>query len=573
VDAWIAEIDALAAALNPGSGQIASHVGKLADADDARLVADGLRRTAQHVKPDTVQVGFGGHFSSGKSSLINLLIGTPLLPTSDYPETGVACLLRSGDANRVLVRTDADVTEVPFSTEAIASYVSLIGDDGDYRQEVRAVQDLRIILANRPIPAGATWVDSPGINDASARTMEVPAKVARDSHVLVWVVNSRQPLALTEQAFLAEHMTQAGPTSVVFLVNVFLENDTTEAWEAFITSRAYRHETRITESIDTGNVPPCVVFASARAAALQRDGFGGPQACALVASISDPAAPRIVATRLFRAERELCRLLAELHARMAAEQQRVTTASAMAAEHEKRRKRRHEEFLRAVRKEIADVFAAASDVAENCARSVQPAASGSLQSASSYGEALTQRLRDTMAELADDLASAIDRCALRHGHSTLGNRGRSDIVNLLEPDNVVISGPGSGGDIAAGATAGAVIGGIIGSLFFGIGAAPGAAIGSALGAGAGGSSATSKQRAAIRSQLAQAGAAATAQMLSRKDAITARAERYCALDAPAAAPVDDTRLNALRDVRRQLETDALGPVTTALAAWQAKAGG
>src|SRR4051812_49887513 len=46
-------------------------------------------------RPD-VRLVVGGHFSCGKSTMLNMLLGRDLLPTGDLPETGVPCELRSG---------------------------------------------------------------------------------------------------------------------------------------------------------------------------------------------------------------------------------------------------------------------------------------------------------------------------------------------------------------------------------------------------------------------------------------------------------------------------------------------
>jgi hypothetical protein len=585
-----AEIRAIADALHPESpamGPVTEQLTRGGGAVEARLVTEGLWRAGKHLAPRPVRVTFGGYFSSGKSSLLNMLIGDPLLPTDDLPETGVPCLLRSGDADRVLVRTSDGVTEIPFRTEDISRYVSLLGAGGEYRDSIRAVQDVRVILRSRPIPADATWVDSPGVNDQQAIT-ELAAGLARDGDVLVWVTKSGQSMGLVEQDFLAGHLAEAGPASVTFVLNVILDADTEAAWERF-TGRREQYVRRITDNIQTDGVPAQVVCVSARAAASAGPGsggagFGAAEARALLAEISQQGAPRVVATRLFRATAELRRVVAELSTREAAEGQRVTAANAAAqaaadaeaARRKRDRARQHEEFLRAVRREVASVFAANSDLANGCASAVRAMTSGSLESPGYYGDRLGSKLVDAMGELAGDLTRAINRCARGHGHSELSGSGA--IARLLSPGTVSISGSasGTGESVVGGATAGGVIGGIIGSLFFGIGAVPGAAIGAAIGGTAGGSSASTKQREAIAAQLAQAGRDATARMLGAEAQVAALAVRDCTQPAQPArkAPrADESRLKALRTARQRLTELGLRPLEAALASWQSKAGG
>lgn len=182
--AQAAEIAALAGALDPDAGTmgpVTERLTRAAGADDAREVTEGLWRAARHLAARPVLVTFGGYFSSGKSSLLNMLIGTPLLPTGDLPETGVPCVLQSGDADQVTVRAGVGVAEIPFRTDAISKYVSLLGADGDYQESVKAVREVRITVRNPCIPGGATWVDSPGVNDKEAIS-ELAARLAGERH-------------------------------------------------------------------------------------------------------------------------------------------------------------------------------------------------------------------------------------------------------------------------------------------------------------------------------------------------------------------------------------------------------
>jgi predicted GTPase len=549
--------------------KVIDEVSRKAGEQDARMLSEALGRAAAHLKPAPVRLTVGGHFSSGKSSLVNMVIGNPLLPTDELPETGVPCLLRSGDANRVLVRTGSGVIEIPFATEAISRYVSLIGTDGDYRDDISAVQDVRVILASQPIPADATWVDSPGINDVTLR--EVAADLARQADILVWVVNSHQALALTEQEFLAAHLSEAGPAGVVFVINAFLESDTPQAWQTF-TARRNRYESRIIQNVDTKAVSPRIVVASARAAAATPGEFGGPQARALFASLSDPAAPRVAATRLFRAHAELAKAVEELRARAADEERRVARAARAAVEREKARAREHSEFLRSLKREIASVFSRNSDLASDVADEVLAQTNGTLQSAGHYGALVEEKLTEALGEFAERLTRAVNQCAREHGHGTLGTWGANEIREVLQPDSITVSGtdPGS---TAGGTVAGAAIGGTIGALFGGFGAIPGAAIGGAIGRAIGGSAATSRQRQAIQAQLAQVGAATTAWLLNTQDAVVKAAERHCTQDAPSVPPPDQTRLDMLRRVQQMVADDIQGLLARELRALQARAGG
>jgi Dynamin family len=539
-------LDALADGLEPGgntAAAIVKHVRECLGKDAAELVADGLRRVAARLRPVPVRIIVGGHFSSGKSSLINMLIGTELLPASDFPETGVPCLLQSGEASQVLVQTGRRPKSIPFSSAAIAAYVSLTGSDGRYRDSVFDVRELRVTLANRPIPADATWVDSPGINDV--RLKETAAGLARGGDILVWVINSRQPLALTEQEFLRAHIAEAGPASVVFILNAFLDTDTPRAWEAF-TARQHGYVSQlIATNIDTGSVPASLVSASARAATAAADAFGGPQARALLASLSEPAAPRVTATRVFRAAAELRDLVAKLNARLAAEEQRLAPERAKIAAIERERAQQQDDFERAVRQEITGLLAGYARTADSSAAPVitELMKSSVPKAPDYYATQLNEKLRIAMDVIARDAVRRINKQVRAHGRRKLDDAGQQAIASALRPRRVRIAGyakPNVEGFRQK-----------LGEWW----------------------NSGTNQKNAIEAELNYAASDAAARMLEASARITAEADRHCAVKARPVPAVDERRPNALRDAIRTLESNVGDPLARALAAAQTQAGG
>ena len=202
---------------------------------------------------------------------------------------------------------------VPFSTEAIAGAVKLLGKDGAQRDSVLGIERLDITLADSAIPPATVWVDSPGINDTDAMTERAEA-AATAADVLVWVVNSRQPISETEQELLARHLASHGAASVVFIVNAFLEEDSPDGWAEFSADDGPAIAARIMDFIDTGTTEKRFVFMSARAARTSPDRYGGPQVRAMLTSLTGGIADgwRVAATRRHRARTRLGELVAWL---------------------------------------------------------------------------------------------------------------------------------------------------------------------------------------------------------------------------------------------------------------------
>ncbi len=550
--------------LDPDSGANRAMLQSLS-AGAGRILADRVRRQlaegAARLSGDRLCVVFGGHFSCGKSSMINMLIRRPLLPTSNYPETGVPCFIGAGAADGIRVVAGSRQRSVPFGTASIAAAVTLIGADGDYRPEPRKITQLDVTLAAGPITPDAVWVDSPGINDTAEMTARARA-VAGDADVLIWLVTSRQPMSELEQAVLREHIAERGPASVVFIVNAFLDADTPGCWERFVNDEAPAHQTRIEQAIDTGSVPKRIVFASARAAAADPDRFGGPQVHALLAEMAGPGYWRATATRSQRVKAGLTRLVADLARQVSQEEARLAAERAKQAKAAGTLERQHSDFLEAVGSRVRSVIARQRDAADAAVLAVAATVDGTARTANFYGQDLTSRLRVVADATKADIVGAIADEARRFGQAALAAAAQRELALLLAPAPITVAAGGSGG-IGKGMAIGAGAGLAAGSVVPVIGHAAGL-IGGAVVGGFRGRALREQRTSALRAEVRQAGTAAVTAMCGSADAIIALIKR--AYPRPAARPgPDQGRLTCLREAREQLSELAAALPDTAAA--------
>ncbi|MFJ3977264.1 dynamin family protein [Streptomyces sp. NPDC090021] len=401
-------------------------------------VADALARAAAALNRPAVTLVFGGHFSAGKSSLLNTLLGRDLLPVSDYPETGIACVITPGPEDRVTVCDGEGRREVPATTEAITEAVTLVAPDGAYRSEVvGAERTVTVELAGSPLPGGGRWVDSPGINDTPAMTRRA-ADIAAQGDFLLWVFNSRQPMATVEEDFLRAYRQRHGAESLALLVNVFLDEDTPEEWQRYLDTRAPAHLGRLEYALD-GALPPEVVFVSARAAAAHPDQFGGPQASALVSRLTNRATASALASRRSRASRILGAAAQEAAERLDAEralfQQLVVEAEVARTSIDASRRR----FLDAVGGELDRMLERlalqARTVGDEIAAELDQ---GPVLRDGSYGDRLTERLRTAARQEASGLAEAVARTAELNHHRPPDTQGTRRLLDILEPERVSV---------------------------------------------------------------------------------------------------------------------------------------
>jgi Dynamin family len=384
-----------------------------------------------------VTLVFGGHFSSGKSTMINTLTGRVLLPASDFPETGVACVIRHGETERIVADTSEGLVELPFGPDALAGRVSLIGQDGGYREEIGQVSRIMITLTRSAVPPGDTWIDSPGINDTEAMTTRA-LEVARNADALIWIVNSRQSLPMVEEGLLRAYIAEHGIEAVAFLVNVFLRQDTAGEWDRFLADRSDYHRDRISALRDeVGSFP--VAFISARAAGADAGGYGGPQARGLLAELSDPDSARIRAVRRRRGAGELDRLTRELEARLRPEQARLAADQARHQHWQAEvtgRTRAFEADLVRIITQCFDRFLPA--VAQAGATLAAEMNRTPLRRDDSYSVRLSAQFEFLAKGLALELFEAIGPCAVKHGRRDLPSQAIVEFRALLLPRSVAI---------------------------------------------------------------------------------------------------------------------------------------
>ncbi len=401
-------------------------------------MADALARAAAVMNRPTVTLVFGGHFSAGKSSLLNTLLGRALLPVSDYPETGIACVIAPGPEDRVTVCDGDGRREVPATTEAITEAVTLVAPDGSYRSEVvGAARTVTVELARSPLPDGGRWVDSPGINDTPAMNGRA-ADIAAQGDFLLWVFNSRQPMATVEEDFLREYRGRHGAESLALLVNVFLDEDTPEEWQRYLDTRAPAHLKRLEYALD-GALPPEVVFVSARAAAAHPDRFGGPEAGALVRRLTDRAAASTLASRRAGASRILEAAAQEAAERLDAERallrQLLVAAEVARTDIDASRRR----FLDTVGGELDRMLERVAVHARTAGDEIAAELDqGPVLRDGSYGDRLTERLRTAALQEACGLAEVVARTAELNHHTPPGTHGTRRLLDILEPERVSV---------------------------------------------------------------------------------------------------------------------------------------
>ncbi|WP_179218721.1 dynamin family protein, partial [Saccharibacillus sp. O23] len=155
-------------------------------------------------------LAFLGHFSAGKSSLINALCGEPLLPSGPLPTTANAAIIRSGErraeitlhpasgADRIAESESADDVQERKLTlppeqmeEALARYCK----DGEAYATVEIWGDIPLLQG------GGAFLDTPGVDSTDAAHASATDAALHLADVVFYVMDYNHVQSETNLAF------------------------------------------------------------------------------------------------------------------------------------------------------------------------------------------------------------------------------------------------------------------------------------------------------------------------------------------------------------------------------------
>ncbi|MGB6686451.1 MAG: dynamin family protein [Terracidiphilus sp.] len=119
---------------------------------------------AARLEDNNLEVALFGRVSSGKSSLLNALLGTDVLPVGVNPITAVPTRLRNGDSLRAQI-TFASGRNEEVSIDEFRNLVSETGNPGNQRNVTNALVE----IPSSRLSQGILLVDTPGLGSLARR--------------------------------------------------------------------------------------------------------------------------------------------------------------------------------------------------------------------------------------------------------------------------------------------------------------------------------------------------------------------------------------------------------------------
>jgi GTPase Era involved in 16S rRNA processing len=162
-----------------------------------------LEGVQTRIEEGRLRVAVLGQFKRGKSTLLNALLGTPLLPTGITPVTAIPTFIRA--ANSPSIRVEFDDAREPFHSRDEFDFPNILGryvseaENPANRAKVRRVE---IAVNSTSLSDSVILVDTPGVGSTFVHNTRTAEAVLTDCDVGVFVVSADPPITEVELGYL-----------------------------------------------------------------------------------------------------------------------------------------------------------------------------------------------------------------------------------------------------------------------------------------------------------------------------------------------------------------------------------
>ncbi|MED0756977.1 dynamin family protein [Aneurinibacillus thermoaerophilus] len=149
-------------------------------------------------------IAFCGHFSAGKSTMINELIGHDLLPTNPIPTSANVVKVKTGPARVTVTFKEQGEVNVtyPYDMQEIQAYCT----DGD------RVDRVEISYPNDQLPPGVTILDTPGIDSTEDAHRVAAESQLHTADLVLYIMDYNHVQSRVNKEFIETLREQMKPT-------------------------------------------------------------------------------------------------------------------------------------------------------------------------------------------------------------------------------------------------------------------------------------------------------------------------------------------------------------------------
>lgn len=167
--------------------------------------SETARQLAEKLAAERFVVVVVGEFKRGKSTFVNALLGTPLLPTAVLPLTSVITSVTYGEQPAATVSFRDGRREV-VPPEALPHYVTERGNPANHL----GVDGVAVAYPAAWLSNGVIVVDTPGVGSVYAHNTEVAYAFLPQADAAIFLTSADPPISARELEFLSDVRAFAG---------------------------------------------------------------------------------------------------------------------------------------------------------------------------------------------------------------------------------------------------------------------------------------------------------------------------------------------------------------------------
>ncbi|WP_053219532.1 dynamin family protein [Virgibacillus senegalensis] len=207
---------------------IAGLYAKFTEAGQSDL-ADKALELLEKIDTSEFTICFAGHFSAGKSTMINHLLDSNILPSSPIPTSANVVKIHAGNGTaRVFFKEEAPLLyKEPFDFETIQAHCK----DGD------SIKKVEIATQNQHLPKGVALLDTPGIDSVNDADRVITESSLHLVDVLYYVMDYNHVQSEVNLSFMKQAQ-QAGKRVYVIINQIDKHNERELSFQQFENSIA-----------------------------------------------------------------------------------------------------------------------------------------------------------------------------------------------------------------------------------------------------------------------------------------------------------------------------------------------
>ena len=162
-------------------------------------VADATEALFNELRKERLYLAVLGNFKRGKSTFINALIGSPVLPTGVVPLTSVVTILSYGDGSSAVVHYKSG----GCSTVGIDELADYITEQGNPRNG-KGIAEVEVSIESPYLRSGVVLVDTPGIGSTYGDNTRTTIEFLSRLDAAIVLIGSDPPVSQEELDFIKE---------------------------------------------------------------------------------------------------------------------------------------------------------------------------------------------------------------------------------------------------------------------------------------------------------------------------------------------------------------------------------